>query len=485
MKKPSRRLLLVVIVGEILVILVIFGWLLSWRAKQVGDDVAEVETLPQATLPDQAITATSSLTSPSPAETLPSSSPSMQASKQAFTLTPSLFLTATPSPDVVVHPVQEGETLSKIAGMYDVTIDELLELNPEITNPDQILPGQRIVISGGEQVVDLTTPESPVTATSDTFQAYSGLPSLISHDATKLNQSYPLVETVLEGQLIIHYQPEAYTDQHEEQISGALREAYRFVEDQIGLAFESPLNLYLAGSLFEDQESLRGFTQSGLYRSFLLVDGSGNLDEQTYLFAHEFTHIFAYHQWGRYHSPMIHEGLATYLPQKFLGGTDYLALEEICTAMKAADRLVPMASLAGQTDYGLPYFAGHIRSFLYYNQSACFVKYLVDQYGFEPLTRVFSSGDYQSVYGKSLADLDAGFQARLSQNQVAVEPLAFVNGVEAVAAAYEDYFDRTQDGQHAHFEAYMTLDAARMAVNQGDVMKANQFLEQYDLLVGR
>jgi LysM repeat protein len=51
---------------------------------------------------------------------------------------------AAPSPRVYV--VRSGDTLSTIADRFNLTVDEILEANPDITNPNEIAVGDRIVI---------------------------------------------------------------------------------------------------------------------------------------------------------------------------------------------------------------------------------------------------------------------------------------------------------------------------------------------------
>ncbi|MDW7652000.1 MAG: DUF3794 domain-containing protein [Bacillota bacterium] len=52
----------------------------------------------------------------------------------------------TPSPSIRVYVVQAGDTLFKIAQRFGTTVDAILADNPEITNPDVIFPGQKIMI---------------------------------------------------------------------------------------------------------------------------------------------------------------------------------------------------------------------------------------------------------------------------------------------------------------------------------------------------
>lgn len=49
-------------------------------------------------------------------------------------------------PTPVVHTVARGDTLARIASRYGVTVAELLEANPQITNPNVIQIGDRITI---------------------------------------------------------------------------------------------------------------------------------------------------------------------------------------------------------------------------------------------------------------------------------------------------------------------------------------------------
>jgi LysM repeat protein len=71
----------------------------------------------------------------------PSPSPTALASPTVAP-TPTLEPVATP----LVYTVKSGDTLSKIATKYKVTVDQILEANPKITNANRIQPGDKITI---------------------------------------------------------------------------------------------------------------------------------------------------------------------------------------------------------------------------------------------------------------------------------------------------------------------------------------------------
>lgn len=48
--------------------------------------------------------------------------------------------------DGFIYTVQPGDTLSAIATRFDVTVQDILAVNPQITNPNEILVGQRICV---------------------------------------------------------------------------------------------------------------------------------------------------------------------------------------------------------------------------------------------------------------------------------------------------------------------------------------------------
>lgn len=50
-----------------------------------------------------------------------------------------------------IYTVKAGDTLYRIAQRYGVSVDQILRINPQITDPGEIYPGQMIVIPTGEK----------------------------------------------------------------------------------------------------------------------------------------------------------------------------------------------------------------------------------------------------------------------------------------------------------------------------------------------
>ena len=61
--------------------------------------------------------------------------------------------TTAPAATPILYTIKKGETLSKIATAHGITLQQLLDANPTIKNPNQIREGQQITIP---------TPERPV-----------------------------------------------------------------------------------------------------------------------------------------------------------------------------------------------------------------------------------------------------------------------------------------------------------------------------------
>ncbi len=75
-----------------------------------------------------------------------SDDPSPSPSPSAAVATPTPEPTPVPAPTPQVYVIKEGDTLSRIADDFSVSVEEILEANPEIENANQIAVGQEIVI---------------------------------------------------------------------------------------------------------------------------------------------------------------------------------------------------------------------------------------------------------------------------------------------------------------------------------------------------
>src|SRR5690625_3179118 len=63
----------------------------------------------------------------------------------------------------VMHVVGPGETLWSISHRYDVSIDQLIRLN-ELSDPDRLVIGQKLVIREGEALVHVVQPGDTLSA---------------------------------------------------------------------------------------------------------------------------------------------------------------------------------------------------------------------------------------------------------------------------------------------------------------------------------
>ncbi len=69
------------------------------------------------------------------------------------------------------HTVAQGETLWQIAKKYHITLDELLDANPNIEDPNVISPGLRLIIPDEMQTCTCRQcPTSPYCRQSDTVE---------------------------------------------------------------------------------------------------------------------------------------------------------------------------------------------------------------------------------------------------------------------------------------------------------------------------
>ncbi len=79
-----------------------------------------------------------------------------------------------PNENKIEHTIQPGDTLSRIAVQNGISLSDLLAANPQITNPDHIVPGQVIFVPasqspGGGSAAGGIEPATPPTPSSETL----------------------------------------------------------------------------------------------------------------------------------------------------------------------------------------------------------------------------------------------------------------------------------------------------------------------------
>lgn len=308
--------------------------------------------------------------------------------------------------------------------------------------------------------------------------------SLITGD---LDSNYPLSLTTGSGRINIYYQPGSFTALNLDAISALADEMLAFDETQIGGELKQAMDLYIGGTLFDSNPYLQGYTQSAYYRSFVLIDGAYLRGETEYIIAHELAHAVSTHVFGTPSSIMLHEGLGTYLPQKYLvQDAGYLSHTTFCAVAYQNPPYFRSATAMARLGYDSSGFGGHVRSFIHYNLSACFVGHLVETYGMEKLREVYHSGDYAAVYGRPLSELDQEWQQNLAAVPAAIDGARFLSLEDQVAIAYERYFNTlsSNNWRHTNWEAYLHLVQARTALNQGLFDLAEGELTIFNSLMG-
>jgi len=484
----------------------------------------------QAPVAEHASSATPSVTAteaPAASDT-PQPVPPTQTAPAVDSASPTPTFTPPPAPTAapfITHTVVSGDTLIGIALGYNVSVDDIVAAN-DLENPDLIqvdrvlripvLPADVGVLAAAtaptsEPVppetpaateeantdVDPTAtvapttagPAATATATTGGGEAFARPtaeadwpPSAISGD---LAANYPLIQQTASGELLIHYQYNTYVADNIQMLAATIDDIFTELQETMRGQVGRQVDVYLGGTLFSVNPALQGYTQSWEFRTFILVNGAFHPGERNYILGHELSHVAATHILGPASSTMIHEGLATYLPQRYLvEQASYLPIEEICAAAYQTDAFRSATALS-QLAYGANAFGGHIRTFFNYNLSGCFVGYLLENFnnGMERLNQVYDSGDYAGVYGMTLGELDQAWQASLETVPLTVDAAEFVDVVDDVAAAYERYVGASAGGLHADYEAYLHLNQARLAANRGDLDEARAELEIFWSLV--
>jgi LysM repeat protein len=344
-----------------------------------------------------------------------------------------------------IHVVSSNETLSSIAEQYGITVAAIQSANG--LSSDAIQAGQRLIIPAAGDVITSVTPSSSTTLWS---------PSPLEGD---LQKAYPL--TVDAERFTLHYQPNSPAARDRDLVVQMIETALAHAEKVLQVKLDGRLDVYAAGSLFAPPDmALRGRSFSAQRRFFFLYDDSGTPVDRLYILTHELTHPTTWNTLGQPASVMLHEGVAVYTGMELIKNEGYIPLATFCAAYHQIGRLPDLTAT--------PSFQGHIRNLDTYYTAGCFVQYLIEKYSAARFAKVYHTGDYATVYGKSLAQLQAEWIASLEASTIALpfDPKDLVDNVTKVADAYDRLFT-SFTGTAAQLRAYQELDQARTALLQG------------------
>ena len=370
-------------------------------------------------------------------------------------------LTATPEPagdderEGLVHEVKAGDTLSEIAVQYGVTVDAIMVANG--LDSVNIRIGQELVIPGTE-----TTP------TPDTGSIRPWEPAILEGD---LQTAYP--DVYRGDRFTVHYAPDTRPAQEIDVVQGMVAGGLAHIEARLQTTLDGTFDVYVAGELFAAPDTaLRGRSFSTMRRYFFLYDGMGNAADQQYISTNTLAHLLAWNVFGKPVSAMLSEGVAVYTGITHIADSNHISIDTFCAAYHQAGALPKVSSNLR--------FEGHIYDLQNYYAAGCFVQYLVQMYGPVKFGELYATGEYARIYGKSLVALEAAWIASIEFANVTVpfDPEALIEAVDDVGAAYTALFDNF-DGTPSEMAAYQALDAARIAMLEGDFDTVDQRLAEF------
>jgi LysM repeat protein len=377
--------------------------------------------------------------------------------------------TVTPWPETgpFLHVVRSGETLSSIATLYRVNVEEIKTLNG--LTSDAIFSGQQILIPAGG-----VRPPTP-TPTPEPWVA-----AVITGE---LDSVYSL--TAIKGHSTLHIAPDtrAATAAETSKIGQMVETALDHVQTVLGRRYTGRFEVYVSDTLFDTPHTARrSFSRPDQERLFLLYDGSGTPVERLYFTAYALTHLVAAQAWGAAASPLLGEGLAVYAAGQALASETaserrYLLPTQLCAALQQAGSLPRVSRELA--------FEGHLGHLDQYLAAGCFVGHLIETEGTSTFSEVYLNGDYRAVYGRTLTQLESDWIAALGE---AAEDLPFdAAELAEVATQVDDAYRRLWadfEGTPAQFIAYARLDRARLSLWQGRLTAAQEHLQVLETLLG-
>lgn len=98
--------------------------------------------------------------------------------KKIISLVVLFIMTATTALAQTTYTVQSGDSMWKIAVKYQVGVSEIIQANPQISNPNMIVPGQKLTIPTND---DIKAIENEVIRLTNIERSKNGLPALAQH----------------------------------------------------------------------------------------------------------------------------------------------------------------------------------------------------------------------------------------------------------------------------------------------------------------
>lgn len=373
--------------------------------------------------------------------------------------------TSVPTAALVVKPerhiVQAGDTLSSIAQQYQTTVVAIKISNG--LSDDLIYPDQSLVIPNQAPPLAIAPTLVPPVAVSTPVQKLSVLEG-------DLATAYPL--TIATERFTLHYAPDPMPAQAPELLVTIIERALLHHEQMLQVTLPGRFDVYVAGAPFAPpDQSLRGHSYSADRFFVFLDDGSGNLDDLTYLIAHELTHMLVWLIFGRPTDPMLSEGAAVYVGMDFIAHAQHIPLTTFCAAY---DQIGALPWVSAKLTY-----MGHMRDLENYYAAGCFVKYLIETYSVEKFGLLYPTNDYVGIYGKTLAQLDTEWHADMAANLIPVpfDAFTFVQFVDRLKFAHATLFD-TFTGTPEQMTRYRILDQVRMALIEGRLVDVQTYFSQ-------
>lgn len=390
----------------------------------------------------------------------------------------SLIIPLTAEHQRVYHIVQFGQTLSSIATLYGIP-PLLIEAANGITNPDSITAGKRLLIIGRPSDPEIIIPEdaliSEIKRELGTIPEHSDWPRSIL--TGNLDENYPL--TISEEGFIFHLQPGTIGETEAGLLASNLKEIITAAASFLNVAVPPPFDIYIASTLYaHPSPHLRGLTDVANQRIFLLFDGTAAESERTYFFSARIVRYLTLLNWGEPSSALYSEGLAQVVARQIAGQANQYPEQQACADLQAAGILPALRDLR---DVPLS-FSSLIMSHPGYLASGCFTQYLIDRFGLPAFRDIYQGKNLLTITGLSFSELEDDFLESL--------PSAAMNNLEEIAAAYRSYEEAAinsflgYDDTEPAYLAYFSLDRARTALWQNDLVTFNLWLTRFTELTG-